>query len=128
MANDGKVVLCVLAGVGVVALLYYAQQQTGESVPAPSVQTEAQVMGLGVQAGMRVNAGTPLDTSHTNHGWHPGFDPDPSAQPVIESKHRYPAIPGGNLSTVMHNGWSQATKAAPGNTGWFDVPPEAAVI
>lgn len=128
MANDGKVLLTVLAGVGVIALLYYAQQQTGEGQPVPQVQTEAQVMGLGVQAGMRVNAGTPLDTRHTNHGWHPGFDPDPSAQPVVESKVRYPAIPGGNISTVMHNGWSQACKAAPAGNDWRLNPPEAAVI
>jgi hypothetical protein len=128
MANDGKVVLCVLAGIGVITLLYMVQQQTGEDVIVPEHQTADQVMGLGVQAGMRVNAGTPLDTTGKDHFWHPGFDPDPRAQPTTESKHRYPALPGGNLTTVMHNGWSQMTKGAPAGNDWFSVPPEAAVI
>jgi hypothetical protein len=128
VANDGRVLLSVLAGVGVATLLYVAQRQTGDGRPPPEVQTEAQVMGLGVQAGMRVNAGTPLDTRHIMHGYHPGYDPDPSAQPVVEIRHRYPAIPGGNISTVMHNGWSQATKGAPAGNDWFMNPPEAAVI
>jgi hypothetical protein len=128
VANDGKVLLTVLAGVGVIALLYYAQQQTGESRPIPEVQTEAQVMGLGVQAGMTVNAGTPLDTRHECHGWHPGFDPDPSAQPVVEPRVRYPAISGGNISTVMHNGWDRMAQSAPAGDDWRRIPPEAAVI
>jgi hypothetical protein len=110
-----------------VVLLYCANQQTGDQV-IPEVQTEAQVMGLGVQAGMRVNAGTPLDTQHHLHGWHPGYDPDPSAQPVVEPRHRYPAVPGGNISTVMHNGWSRMSKAAPAGNDWRINPPEAAVI
>jgi hypothetical protein len=85
-------------------------------------------MGLGVQAGMRVNAGTPLDTSHTNHGWHPGYDPDPSAQPVTQSRVRYPAVPGGNISTVMHKGWSSVANSQPPGRDWWLNPPEAAVL
>jgi hypothetical protein len=119
--------LAILAGIGVVTLLYLASQMTGEQ-PVAEVQTDERVMGLGVQAGMRVNAGTPLDLSYHIHGWHPGYDPDPTGQPVTQSKHRYPAIPGGNLSTVMHQGWSQAMKNAPAGKDWFETPPEAAIV
>lgn len=122
-----KAGLCVIGLIGIAVLLYYAQKQSDDTV-VPDVQGEAQVMGLGVQAGMRVEAGSPLDMSSPEHGWHPGFDPDPTAQPVMQSRHRYPAIPGGNISTVMHKGWSQAMKGSPAGNDWFNTPPEAAVI
>lgn len=128
MADDAKVLLCVAAGAGIAVLLYMAQQQTNDSLPVPQTQKENQVMGLGVQAGMRVNAGTVLDTRHEIHGWHPGFDPDPSAQPVVDSKVRYPAVPGGNISTVAHNGWSGMALSSPSGDNWFNNPPEAAII
>lgn len=85
-------------------------------------------MGLNVAAGMRVNAGTPLDCSYEIHGWHPGYDPDPSCQPVTQSKHRYPAVPGGNISTVMHQGWSAMSGMSPSGDDWRLNPPEVAVI
>lgn len=128
MANDGKVLLCVVAGISVVALLYYAQQQTGEGRPVPLIQGEGQMMGLGVQGKVLSQPGSALDTSYHHHGWFPGLDPSPIDQPVVESSHRYPAVPGGNISTVMHNGWSQAMKAAPAGDDWRIAPPEAAVI
>lgn len=118
----------VLAGIGLAALLYYATQQTGDSTPIPEAQGEAQVMGLGVQAGMKVAAGSPLDMDQKHHGWTPGYDPDPTAQPVMQSRHRYPALPGGNISTVMHKGWSSACNDAPSGNDWRLNPPEAAVI
>jgi hypothetical protein len=125
--GGGKVV-CILAGIGVIALIWYAMQLTGDDGPVPEHQKEGQVMGLGLQPGQVLNAGTPLDTNHVDHGWHPGYDPDPSAQPVTQSRHRYPAVPGGNISTVMHKGWSQAMLNAPAGNDWFRNPPEAAVI
>jgi hypothetical protein len=129
MADKGtELTLCVLAGIGVVTLLYAISQKTDDSVYVPSNQKETQVLSLGNQAGMSVNAGTPLDTNHPDHFWHPGYDPDPSAQPVTQSKHRYPALPGGNISTVIHRGWSSMTQKAPADWEWQLNPPEAAVI
>jgi hypothetical protein len=119
----------VLAGVGVLALLYMINQNTDGGGPIPEIQGEAQVLGLGAQAGMRVEAGSALDVSQHHHGWHPGYDPDPTGQPVTLSKHRYPALPGGNISTVMHKGWSSCRTDAPnGMNDWFVNPPEAAVL
>lgn len=129
MASDGKVLLCVVAVVGVAGLLYYAQQQTGETgAPIPEAQAEWQMMGLGIQGDASLNSGTPLDTAFHIHGWFPGYDPEPSTVPVVDSRVRYPAVPGGNISTVMHNGWSQACKAAPAGNDWRLNPPEAAVL
>lgn len=123
-----KAGLCTIGLIGIAVLIYYAQKGTGDTAIVPDVQGEAQVMGMGVQAGMRVNAGTPLDIKSTDHGWHPGYDPDPTAQPVMQSRHRYPALPGGNISTVMHQGWAGVMKNAPAGNDWFTTPPEAAVL
>lgn len=125
--KDARIALCVIAGAAVIVIVYYAMQQTGDQY-VPEVQTETQVMGLGVQASMRTNPGTPLDTSYEIHGWFPGYDPVPIPQPVVDSPHRYPSVPGGNISTVLHNGWSQACKAAPAGNDWRIAPPEAAVL
>jgi len=110
----------------VLVLVWYAYQQT-DDVAVPETQGEAQVMGLGQRADIQIGEGTPLDMAQHFHGWHPGYDPDPSAQPVTQSRHRYPTLPGGNISTVMHKGWAQAGQDQPNSTGWFLNPPEVAV-
>lgn len=125
--KSSEIVLWSLAGVGVAVLLFMAQQQTGEPY-VPSVQSDEDVMGLGLQASMRFNVGTPLECTNTNHGWHPGYDPDPSACKTVTTPHRYPAVPGGNLSTVMHQGWSRFNDGAPAGNDWRLNPPEAAVL
>jgi hypothetical protein len=125
--NPNEAAIYVLAGIGVLGLIYFAQQQTGDQI-VPAIQSDEMVEGLGFQASMRINAGTPLDTSWENHGWCPGYDPSPAPQPVTQSKVRYPAVPGGNLSTVMHKGWSSCINSAPAGNTWMVAPPEAAVI
>lgn len=126
--DGGGKVLCIIGAITVGVLIYEAYKTTGDDMRVPQTQGEKQVMGLGVQSGQALNAGTPLDTQHSDHGWSPGYDPDPSAQPVVQSRHRYPAVPGGNISTVMHNGWSQATNKAPAGNEWMIAPPEASVL
>jgi len=125
--NPPEIVVWSLAGIGVIALLWTASQQTGEKAAA-EVQAKGDVMGWGVQADTGASIGTPLDMSLHLHGWHPGYDPQPHLTPVSNTPHRYPAIPGGNISTVMHQGWSQASKAAPAGDSWRLNPPEAAVL
>lgn len=122
-----EIVIWAFAAMGVAAFIYMAQQQTDTQI-VPQIQGEGQVMGLGVQAGMRVNAGTNLDMSHHLHGWHPGYDPDPTGQPVTQSRHRYPAVPGGNISTVMHKGWQACISDTPAGNDWLITPPEAASL
>lgn len=124
-----KQVACAAGFVFLIAVaLYYANMSTSDnSYPIPKVQGEAQVMGMGVQAGMRVNAGTPLDCHPDTHFWSPGLDPDAAAVSTVKTPHRYPAIPGGNISTIMHKGWGAFNDSAPDDT-WFRNPPEAAVL
>ena len=125
--KPNEMVVWSLAGIGVIALLWTASQQTGEK-PAAEVQAKGDVMGWGAQAETTASLGTPLDMSLHLHGWHPGYDPQPHATPVTNSPHRYPAISGGNLSSVMHNGWSRASMSAPAGDDWRRNPPEAAVL
>lgn len=126
--KDTEITVWIVAGLGLAAIVYMINQQTGGIAPTPEIQGEAQVMGLGVRASVNYGAGTPLDMSYHHHGWHPGYDPDPTGQPVTQSKHRYPAVPGGNISTVMHKGWGSCVHSAPGGeNNWFLTPPEAAI-
>jgi hypothetical protein len=127
--SSNEIGMCAAFGFAIAVAIYIATTNTPEnSVPIPSTQDETQVMGMGVQAGMRVNAGTPLDCHPHTHFWSPGLDPDASACQAIPTPHRYPAIPGGNISTIMHKGWSAMTNSAPADGDWFRNPPEVAVI
>lgn len=127
--NTNKVA-CVAAFAFIIGVaIYFANESTDDNNrPIPSVQGEGQVMGMGVQAGMRVNAGTPLDCHPNTHFWSPGLDPDAAAISTVKTPHRYPAIPGGNMSTVMHKGWGSFTDSAPADGDWARNPPEVAVL
>lgn len=128
--NQNQVVCLSLIGIGIVVALYFANDATDDnSRPIPATQGESQMLGMGVQAGMRVNAGTALDMRPEVHFWVPGLDPDGGAScPTVKTPHRYPAVPGGNLSTVMHKGWNCFGDSAPAQNDWFMNPPEVAVL
>jgi hypothetical protein len=120
--------LCAVFGFGIAVAVYIAAcSTTDNSRPIPRTQGEGQVMGIGSQAGMSVNAGTPLDCRPETHFWSPGLDPGATCQTVV-TPHRYPAIPGGNISTIMHKGWSAMNDSAPADGDWFRNPPEVAVL
>ena len=108
--KDTEMTVWILAGLGLLAILYLINDGTDGFRPTPGVQGEAQLKGLNVLPDYDLQTGTVLDTSNEHHGWHPGHDPVPQAQPVTYSKHRYPAVPGGNISTVMHKGWGTCVK------------------
>jgi hypothetical protein len=125
----GLIVLFLLAG----GSLYFAVNAS-DNPSVPSVQTESQLMGMGVKAGLNFNthnAGTMLDMSPALHFWAPGFEENlvglpPSQGGTVKLPHRYPVVPGGNISTVMHKGWSGLVE--PTCNMWFRNPPEAAVL
>lgn len=125
--NPTEMAILGVGGVVVGFLAWNANRATG-SQPVPAEQKETDVMGLGFQAGMRYNSGSNLDVSQEIHGWHPGYDPDESATPCFQNKHRYPVVPGGNVSYVMHHGWSRMSKDSPADNEWRIAPPEAAII
>lgn len=131
--NEHRLTICILLLMGAAWFAYLGSKKDGDRVLVPEFQTETQIMGLGVSAGMDLdNPGTPLDMRVSTHFWDPGVNSrDQLAwdqNRPITTGHRYPALPGGNISTVMHKGWSQVGECSPNTHGWFLNPPSAAVI
>jgi hypothetical protein len=117
-----------LIGVGALILIYIASQSTPDKVIVPDVQTELQFMGMNINGALSYNPGTVLDTTFETHFWAPKTNPrDYTNAPTVKSRCRYPVVPGGNASSVMHKGWGKFLEGAPDND-WFFNPPEAAVL
>lgn len=132
MAIKNHHIVCALFALAAAVLLYYTMNNDGSNLTVPQVQTEASLYGgVGnetVSANMGV--GTALDMRPELHFYAPGFPGTPceTCTPnLVTTRHRYPVVPGGNLSTVMHHGWGALMERAPDNN-WFLNPPEAAVI
>lgn len=121
--NQKEALVLGALGLGIVALLYVAVQQT--DIPVPQTQDEYQTMGIAVPAGLKLGAGTPLDMRHEVHFWNPGDYGEDIG--VITTPHRYPSVPGGNVTAIMHQGWACITRNSPVNE-WFYNPPEVAVL
>lgn len=128
--NEHQIAILVLIGLAASGALYFAVNSTPNQDTIPQFQTEAQMMGLNVNAGIRLGAGTPLDLRPECHGWAPGTNPRDSNPPcgVTTTPHRYPAVPGGNISTIIHKGWSAMSDDAPADNDWFTNPPSVAVL
>lgn len=117
----------IAAGGGlVIALAYFAYSSTDDKVVG-EVQTEAQFKGLGLDTGARVNLGTNLSLDPLIHFWHPGLDPEPSAQKVRTLPIRYPYVSGSNISTLIHRGMDAMKNGSPDNC-WREFPPSEATI
>ena len=124
MPDSKEIAVCAALGIGAVLLLYMAMQQTDK--PVPQNQAEYQTMGLGVVNGYQIGQGTPLDMRPEIHFWNPGDYGEDMG--VVTTPHRYPAVPGANLTAVMHHGWACLTERTPAGNPWFLNPPEEAVI
>lgn len=46
-----------------------------------------------------------------------------SGQVVVYTKHRYPTVTGGNISTLIHRGFSAVRRKPQMDAGWFMQPP-----
>lgn len=46
-----------------------------------------------------------------------------SGQVVVYTKHRYPTVTGGNISTLIHRGYSAVRRKPQMDAGWFMQPP-----
>jgi hypothetical protein len=128
--------LCLaIIGMGALVALYYAMQTSdGPSLPVPQFQSEAQVMGLNVGSPFEASIGIDVGNNGSNtrsqpHFWVPGLDPCPGATPCVQyTPHRYPSLPGGNISTVMHQGIVEACCNNAPDRDWYFNPPEVAVL
>jgi hypothetical protein len=119
--------VCAFIGLGAIILLYLAYSGSSDNV-VPQLQTEAQFLNMNIDGNLSINPGSPLDMRVSTHFWAPGTNPrDSTDAPVVKSRVRYPVVPGGNLSSVMHKGWGGFCANAP-NDDWFRNPPEAAVL
>lgn len=123
--NHNELAVLVVIGLAAMGALYFAVSATPNSDTVPQFESEAQVGGLGIKAGL--NFGPLIDTSHL---WDPDGNPRDGNPPcgVVATPHRYPALAGGNISTVMHKGWSAMTDWAPAGNDWFMNPPSVSVL
>jgi hypothetical protein len=125
----GLIVLALFAGF----TFYMAVDSSdGPNRPVPQFQFEAQTMGLGIDnpwaVSLGIDAQIPTPRQQV-HFWTPGLDPCPNGTPAVQyTPHRYPAISGGNISTVMHKGIVEACCNRSPDNDWRLNPPEAAVL
>jgi hypothetical protein len=126
----GLIVLGLFAGFS----FYFAvNASAGPNIPVPPIQFEAQTKGMGYpnpwDVSLGIDAQLPIQKQQV-HFWIPGLDPCPTATPSKQyTPHRYPAVPGGNISTVMHHGIVEACcNRAPADNDWRLNPPEVAVL
>lgn len=119
--DKSKIPLLVL-GTGVVLIvLYLAQQSSGDSLTGyPPVESESQFGGLGLDTTSMTNPGTPLDLDTSLHFFSPGYACP--GQNLTLTRHRYPLVPGGNISTLIHRGFDAFRLGSPDN-GWRVQPP-----
>lgn len=131
--NRNRVIALAILGLAAVILLYHTlNSEPGMGTPVPKYQDEAQTMGLSINspfnASLNINP-TITNTRPQPHFWVPGLDPCPeSTKSVQYTPHRYPALPGGNLSSVMHQGIVGACCNNAPDRDWYFNPPEAAVL
>lgn len=128
--NQHELAGIVILGLAAMGVLYFAVNSTPNEDSVPQFQTEAQMMGLNVNAGIRLGAGTALDLRPECHFWSPDTNPRDANPPcgVVMTPHRYPSVPGGNISTIIHKGWSAMSQDAPSGNSWFQDPPSVAVL
>jgi hypothetical protein len=126
--TGNETTILIIGAIGVAVIAYLINEQTDGAIPVPEAQKETQMMGLGVQGATLGGKGSPLDMSVETHFWTPGYDDCNPTQPTTQPRVRYPAVPGGNVSYVMHHGWSNMAQDAPAGNDWIFNPPEAAVI
>lgn len=123
--NHNQLAVMVLIGLAAAGALYFAVSNTPNTDSIPQFQTELQFGSMNVKSGIQL--GPLMDTSHL---WDPCGNPRDANSPqgFVTTPHRYPCVPGGNISTVMHKGWSAMTDWAPAGNDWFMNPPSVAVL
>lgn len=128
--NQHEIALLAILGLAAAGVLYFAVSLSPGDVGVPQYQSEAQMMGLNVNAGIRLGKGTPLDLRPVVHFWDPDNNPRDANPPcgVVTTRHRYPSVPGGNISTIIHKGWSAMSDSAPAGNDWYQNPPSTAVL
>lgn len=106
----------IFTGVGIVTasiLVYFAYQK--EETAQPRYEGEAVMTGM--DAIMTV-----FDHLNTgDHYFHPGYVVD--GQQQVFTPHRYPTVSGGNITALIHQGFSAMSQPAPQDDDWLIEPP-----
>ena len=119
--DNKKLPLLILGAGAVLVMLYLANDSASDNLTGvPKVETEAQFGGLAADVGLRDNAGTMLDTQTDTHFYVPGYNCP--GQSTILTRHRYPLVCGGNISTIIHRGFDAFRQGSPDNE-WRVQPP-----
>jgi hypothetical protein len=113
--------LLVVGAGAVLIMLYLANASASDNLTGvPSVQSEEQFGGLAADIGSRENPNTMLDMSPDIHFYTPGYNCP--GQSSILTRHRYPLVTGGNISTLIHRGFDAFKMGSPDNS-WRVQPP-----
>jgi hypothetical protein len=110
--------LAAMAGIGIFWYLGYRQTEPGNT--QPRYEGEAVTAGLsGVfQVFEHLNTG--------DHYFHPGYCT--TGQTVGFTPHRYPVVSGGNITTLIHQGFDSLRYTAPQDGDWLEQPPGSEVL
>lgn len=107
---------CLFIGIGVITAgtLVYCAYSRDESTQ-PRYDSESTMTGF--DAIMTV-----FDHLNTgDHYFHPGYVV--SDQQQIFTPHRYPTVSGGNITALIHKGFSSMGQPAPQDDDWLIEPP-----
>jgi hypothetical protein len=118
MQVDARDLGLITVGVGLVLLIAYVGNDQTQKTGQPRYSSSA---GQGLTTGLDVidKAVDSLDTG--DHYFHPVFCVPGQTQ--IFTKHKYPEVSGGNISTLIHQGMDALRKPAPQDNDWITRPP-----
>jgi len=117
MRLDSRDLGLLAAGSALVLLFAWVGWLRDESTTQPRYEGELGIAGL---ANAIVDG---LDTG--DHYFHPNYCVPGQTQ--IFTAHKYPIIPGGNITALMHHGISRMSKPAPQDDDWRIMPPGEAM-
>lgn len=109
MTRNEQICIVALGAVGLYFLLAGAKASPGGSVKVPAVDTED-------WPPFRPPPGVPV------------LGPDQHLNGYVFTPHRYPRVCGGELSALLHHGYSTASLPAQGDMTWLSNPPSEATL
>jgi hypothetical protein len=114
---DARDLGLITVGVGLVLLIAYVGNDQTRKTGQPRFQSSTQSVATGFN--VIDTAVDKLDTG--DHYFHPVFCVPGQTQ--IFTRHKYPEVSGGNISTLIHQGMSALCKPAPQDNDWITRPP-----
>jgi hypothetical protein len=115
MHLDSKDIGLLAVGVTVLAVIGYIAYDQTQSKGQPLYDASPVTAGFSV-------LDTAIDRLDTgDHYFHPSYCVPGQTQ--IFTPHRYPAVSGGNISTIFHHGMDRLSRKAPQDDDWLKHSP-----